>query len=98
MRKTSSIPNYFAKNVAIYAFLLLKTEEFGDPTGVKHLTKSTSTLQKVLQFLPILTHWCICPPHRVKTESEMEMVLEKMEKIKKQGDKEGRFLKVGIMN
>ena len=47
MRKTSSIPNYFAKNVAIYAFLLLKTEEFGDPTGVKHLTKSTSALQKV---------------------------------------------------
>ena len=37
-------------------------------------------------------------PHRVKTENEMEMVLEKMEKIKKQGDKEGRFLKVGIMN
>ena len=35
--------------------------------------------------------------HRVKTDSEMEMVLEKMEKIKKQGEREGRFLKVDTM-
>ena len=34
---------------------------------------------------------------RVKTDTEMEMVLEKMEKIKKQGEREGRFLKVGIL-
>ena len=95
MKKTPSILNYYAKNVAIYAFLLLKTEEFGNPSGVKHLTKSTAALQKVL---PIWDPSVYLSPHRVKTESEMEMVLEKMEKIKKQGDKEGRFLKVGILN
>ena len=33
----------------------------------------------------------------MKTDIEMEMVLEKMEKIKKQGEREGRFLKVGIL-
>ena len=33
----------------------------------------------------------------MKTDVEMEMVLEKMEKIKKQGEREGRFLKVGIL-
>ena len=39
------------------------------------------------------------PSHhlRVKTDSEMELVLEKMEKIKKQGEREGRFLKVDII-